>query len=71
MTERPHHVKCVLLRLSSDRNTWCGRVTPKMEFTFSDAAHALLSARHGGDMRICPACSKAMADVLVKGTYCE
>jgi len=39
------------------------------EFCFVDATHALLAARKGDALMICPACAKAMREAMARGTY--
>lgn len=67
---RPDYVHCVLLgRLGvGPPRTWCGRHAG-LEWVFQNASHALLHARDGGRMMLCPTCSSAIAETLAKGTW--
>jgi len=78
MSKRPDYVACVRTGRwtapedvggQPTRQSWCGRMTDLAEFVFLDATHALLNARNEGRLLICPECSKAMAEVLEKGTF--
>lgn len=64
----PEYVKCVMTGMANSSESWCGRRV-SMEWAFVDATHALLNARQGQRLLICPKCSKAMAEALKKGTF--
>jgi hypothetical protein len=78
MADRPDYVHCVALGYvekdeDGNRNpewgiSWCGR-NIRSEFHFIDPAHALLNARRGGRLLICPECATAMLETIKNGTY--
>ena len=72
---RPSHVHCAALSAASGnppsapvQKTWCGR-TPKGEWVFSDANHALSMARENGRLMLCTDCSKAIKETLKAVSY--
>jgi len=78
---RPDYVHCALtgafdrpvdhpLGPHREQKTWCGRKDPpESEFVFLDASHAVLSAKQGGRLLLCPDCAREMRAALDTGTW--
>jgi hypothetical protein len=71
---KPSYVHCALTGMYVEGTetriyeSWCGRQVGG-EFTFMDASHAALNARHGGYLLLCPKCSTAIKEALAKGAW--
>jgi hypothetical protein len=66
---RPEYVTCALTGMYAGDETWCGRKTCGLGFTFVDASHAALNAKQGGRLLLCPECSAAIVAALTSGTW--
>ncbi len=69
---RPEYVHCAQMGLWDGSvplsKTWCGRVdTPKDEWQFESANHALLSGRSRS--MLCPECATAIKEALRAVAY--
>lgn len=68
--ERPDHVKCALKDTWEGEparptyETWCGLRTGNIEWTFTNANHALLNGLNGGRLQLCYYCATAIKSAL-------
>jgi hypothetical protein len=69
----PEYVVCAQLGYKDDarkHESWCGRQVGN-EFAFADSTHALLNARRGGRLLLCPKCGEAIAKTLELAVFGE